>query len=108
MQQVLAREHFALLHEVLVAAVRTLDMVDPVYASISQFRRKLHVKLILQDSLCGEALGIIHETRWVSEIQNVPFQTLVHYLKTARCDPSVVDLQVNEEVFRTMIRICEK
>ena len=104
----LACESFALLHEVRVFGVCTLDMVHPVYANISQFRWNLQVKLILRDFLRSTSLGVIHETRWVSKFQDVPFQMSVHRLKAARRDPSVVDPQIDEEVFRTMIRSCEK
>jgi hypothetical protein len=108
MQQVLVCERFVLLHKVHRLGVCIFDMVDPVYASISQFHWNLPVKLILRNPLRSKSLSIIHETRWVPEIQNVPFQILVHYLKAARCDPSVMDPQINEEVFRTAIRSCEK
>ena len=45
---------------------------------------------------------------WVPKIQDVPFQVLVHYLKAARRHPGVLGLQVDEEIHRTVIRICEK
>jgi hypothetical protein len=108
MQQVIACEPFALLYELRVFMVRTLHMVDPIYARTSQFRWNLPVKLILRHSLRGERLIVMHETGWASKIQDVPFQILVHYLKAARRHPGVMDPQVNEEVFRTVIRICEK